>query len=316
MHVDLLQLSHYPDLILYNARIYTVDADLPWAEAIAIRDRTIVAVGTTRLVRALAGKQTKQIDIGGRVVLPGLCDAHIHLYQWAINLTRPPLATARNLDEMLGMIKQYAATVEPSSWVVCQGWNESWWGQHDFYSARELDQVTQPGQPCIAYRSDMHIAVANHAALDLAGITHDTPNPPGGLIDRDEAGAPSGVLRELAIGLVSAHIAPPSHAEMVEMTGRAARALHRLGITAVHDQRVKDANEGSLMLAVYRHLRADHALKLRVNCNIAAHHLDHLAALGLRSGFGDDYVRLGHVKVFADGSLGSRTAWMLAPFAP
>jgi hypothetical protein len=217
---------------------------------------------------------------------------------------------------MLAKIANYAATRPATSWIVCQGWNESWWGETEFFTASELDAATQPGQPAIAYRSDMHIAVANSAALVQAAITPATPNPPGGLIDRDERGNPTGVLRELAIGLVTTHIAPPTHEELLTAVGAGITELHRLGITAIHDQRIKDGSEGAAMLAIYTALRQAAQLTLRVNCNIAAHQLPSLVNLGLRSGFGDDYLRLGHIKVFSDGSLGSRTAWMLEPFEP
>ena len=316
MSFDLLSVNQSPDVILYNARVYTVDTQMPWAEAIAIRGPFISAIGTNQAVRALATDHTRQIDLQGRLVLPGLCDAHIHMHEWAINLTRPHLASARSKAEMLSKIAAYAMQRPASDWVVCQGWNESWWGEVVFFTAHELDTATHPGQPAIAYRSDMHIAVANSEALRVAGITAATPNPEGGLIDKDAAGQPTGVLREQAIGLVTQHIPPPTHVELLELVRNAQSELHRLGITAVHDQRIKDRNEGASMMAAYRALRDAGELALRVNCNVAAHHLPNLIALGLRSGFGDDYVRLGHVKVFSDGSLGSRTAWMLEPFVP
>lgn len=312
----LRRLNDEPTLILFNARIYTGDAAQPWAEAIAMRGPIIVATGWNDAIRALASAHTRQMDAGGRLVLPGLCDAHIHLHEWANNLSRPHLASTRSKREMLDQIASYAAQRPPQSWVVCQGWNESWWGEIEFPTAVDLDGVTQPGQPAIAYRSDMHIAVANHAALSRAGISASTPNPPGGLIDRDATGQPTGVLRELAIGLVTAEIAAPSREELLDVVAGAQPSLHRLGITAIHDQRIKDASEGPAMLSTFTRLRQTHELRLRVSCNIAAHQLPALATLGLRSGFGDDYLRLGHVKVFADGSLGSRTAWMLEPFVP
>ncbi|MCC6454819.1 MAG: amidohydrolase [Caldilineaceae bacterium] len=316
MPVDLLHLDDHPTLILHNARIYTQEPARPWAEATAIRGPIVTAIGSNQAVRALAANHTRQIDMGGRLILPGLCDAHIHLHEWAINLTRPHLASARSRAEMMAQLAEYAAPRPTTSWIVCQGWNESWWGEQDFPTASDLDAVTQPDQPAIAYRSDMHIAVANHAALARAGITSATPNPPGGLIDRDALGQPTGVLRELAINLVTAQIAPLTREELLTALRAALPELHRLGITAVHDQRIKDADEGPAMLAAYTRLQQAHGLRLRVNCNIAAHQLPDLAVLGLRSGFGNDYLRLGHVKVFADGSLGSRTAWMLEPFEP
>ena len=160
----------------------------------------------------------------------------------------------------------------------------------------------------------MHGAVANSAALRLAGITATTQDPDGGVIDRDEAGNPTGVLRELAISLVADLIPKPDGPESGARPAPGHGDAARLGITAIHDQRMKDQDDGPRMLAAYRRLREQGRLKLRVNCNIAAHDLPHLAGLGLRSGFGDDYLRLGHVKVFTDGSLGTRTAWLLEPF--
>lgn len=314
MTETMIAVAQQPTLIIHNARIYTVDASIPWAEAIAVTGHTITAIGSNQAIQRLAGPVTRLIDARGRLILPGLCDAHIHMHEFSINRTRPHLASARSRAEMLEMIAMYAQNMPANSWIVCQGWNESWWGERDFFTARDLDKVTQPGQPALVYRSDMHIAVANSAALAIANLTHDTPNPDGGIIDRDPEGAPTGVLRELAIALVKQHITPPTAEELIDIVQVGAKSLHRMGITAVHDQRIKDAGEGQTMLTVYQRLRRSGLLPLRVNCNIAAHQLSALAALGLQSGFGDDYLRLGHVKVFADGSLGSRTAWMIEPF--
>ena len=136
------------------------------------------------------------------------------------------------------------------------------------------------------------------------------------MIEHDADGAPSGVFKELAIQLVARHVPEPTEAELDSALRDGVSRLHRLGITALHDQRKKDHNDGPQMLAALQRLRAAGDLRLRVNTNVAAHNLEHIAALGLHGGFGDDLLRLGHVKVFADGSLGSRTAWMLEPFEP
>jgi predicted amidohydrolase YtcJ len=302
--------------IYHNARIYTQNPAQPWAEALALQGDTLTAVGSNAAILAQTDADTLTVDLGGRLILPGLCDAHIHMYDWSLNLNRPDLAAAQSHAEMTARIGAYAASLSPEQWVVCQGWNESWWGETDFPTAADLDAVTRPGQPAIAYRSDLHIAVVNTAALQRAAITPSTPNPPGGLIDHTPAGQPTGVLRELAIGLVAQHIPPPTLAELRRDLLAAQATLHRLGITAVHDQRMKDGNEGPLTLRSFAQLHEAGELTLHVNCNVAAHQLPTLAALGLQSGFGNDHLRLGHVKVFSDGSLGSRTAWMLAPFTP
>lgn len=308
------QLSCTPTLILHNARIYTQDASLPWAQAVAMADGRILAVGADDELLALAGAETERIDVGGRLMLPGLCDAHIHLSHYALGLREVRLADTRSRSEMLDRIREATARAAPGAWIVGQGWNESRWGDTDFPTAAEIDAATGSTCPAIFYRSDMHSAVVNSAALQLAGITAGTPNPPGGVIDRDAAGQPTGFLRELAIDLVSQHVPPPTPAEHDAALQAGMAALHRLGITAVHAQRVKDGDDGPREWASLLRLREMGKLHLRVACNVAAHELEHLAGLGLRTGFGDDYLRLGHVKVFTDGSLGSRTAWLLAPF--
>lgn len=303
-----------PDLILTNGRIFTADSQHPWATALAVMDGKIAAVGEDGPVAAMAAPHTKRINLNGRLVLPGLCDAHIHLYHWLLLQTQLNLAQTKSRQEMLARLAAYCTT-QPDGWIVGQGWNESRWGEQDFPTAAEIDAATG-ARPALLYRSDMHVAIANQAALDQAGITAETPDPPDGVIDRDVSGRPTGILHELAIQQVAKHIPLPTAAAMAQALRDQAHQLHALGITAVHDQRMMDGPDGPIMLAAYQLLREEQALKLRVNCNVAAQQLPALAALGLRSGFGDDWLRLGHVKVFADGSLGSRTAWMLEPFAP
>lgn len=303
-----------PTLIIHNARIYTLNDAQPWAEAIAIQNEHILAVGDNATIRALAASQTELLDAEGRLVLPGLCDSHIHFYDWSLSRREVELAGCRSKAEMLSRIAARAAQVPPQTWITGRGWNETRWGELDFPTRDDLDTVTGPDHPAIFWRSDMHAAVANSAALTLAGIGPETGDPPGGVIDRDASGRPTGVLRELAIMQVRPIIPNPDPAQLDTILKEGMQALHRLGITAIHDQRMKDHTEGPRALAAYQRLRRAGQLTLRVNCNISAHDLPHLVALGLNSGFGDDYLRLGHVKVFTDGSLGSRTAWMLAPF--
>lgn len=308
-------LPNHADLILRDASIYTVESSRPWVTAVAIRNHRIVAVGKEEEVMAFAGPQTQIIGLNGKLVLPGLCDAHIHFYDWSLSLQEVRLADTTSKEQMLARIADYAAKAKPDGWLRGRGWNESRWGVTDFPTAADLDSVTGPEQPAIMWRSDMHGAVVNSAALRAAGITAATADPPGGVIDRDATGAPTGVLRETAILLVDDIMPMPSPAQVDAALSQGMQTLHGYGITAIHDQRIKDVDDGRPLLASLRRLRERRALKLRVNANIAAHDLYHVEALGLRYGFGDDYLRLGFVKVFSDGSLGTRTAWMLAPFA-
>ena len=306
--------SNEPDLIIHNANIYTVDPALPSAQAVAIRKHRIYAVGNDADIRALAGPATRMIDAQGRLVLPGLCDAHIHFFDWSIGLAAVRLADTMSKAEMLTRIAERAGVTAPGEWIVGRGWNESRWGETAFPTAADLDPVTGQDRPAIFWRSDMHGAVVNSAALQAAAINASTPNPPGGLIERGPDGEPTGVLKELAIGLVAAHV-PEISGPALDDALRAGQAqLHALGVTAIHDQRMKDHDDGPQARAAYQRLLADRQLKLRVNTNVAAHELACVEALGLGSGLGNDYLRLGHVKFFSDGSMGSRTAKLLTPF--
>lgn len=303
-----------PTLTLYNGKIYTVDSAQPWAQAVALCGQHILAVGSNDLIRKLAGPETETIDLGGRLMLPGLCDAHVHFLGWSLGRQQVQLAGTRSKAEMLVRIAERAQSLPADAWIVGQGWNESFWGETAFPTRQDLDAVTGSDQPALFSRSDMHAAVANSAALHRAGITPATPDPPGGLIDRDADGQPTGVLRELAMGLVSRHI-PDADAVQQEAALRDGMAtMHRMGITAIHDQRMKEGTDGPKSLAAFQRLHHNGQLALRVSCNVAAKDLPHVQGLGLRTGLGNDSLRLGHVKVFTDGSLGSRTAWMLAPF--
>jgi predicted amidohydrolase YtcJ len=306
--------SNDPDLILYNANLYTVDPALPHAQAVAIRKHRVYAVGENEEIRGLAGPATRVIDAEGRLVLPGLCDAHIHFYDWSVGLAAVRLADTTSKAEMVMRIAERTAITPPGEWIVGRGWNESRWGETAFPTAADLDGATGADRPAIFWRSDMHGAVVNSAALRVAGIDAGTPDPPGGLIERSEDGRPTGVLKELAIGLVAAHVPEIAGAALDDALRTGQAQLHALGVTAIHDQRMKDHDDGPQARAAYQRLMAARELNLRVNSNVAAHELDCIDVMGLGSGLGNDYLRLGHVKFFSDGSLGSRTAKMLTPF--
>lgn len=302
------------DLILYNAKIYSVNPAQPWAEAMAIEGQRILAMGSNDEILALAHSSTIKIDVENRLILPGLCDAHIHFYYWALARKQLPLANCESLAVMMDIVYQWARDITPGNWLSGWGWNEASWPENRLPSREDLDQVTGPHRPAIFWRSDMHAAVVNSAALYVAGIDASSPDIEGGLIGRQLNGEPNGLLWELAINRVSQHLPEPEPQELDAILSSAVEELHRLGITAIHDQRMKDQNEGPVALAAYQRLARKGRLKLRINCNIAAHNLEHLTALGLTSGFGDNYLRLGHLKLFADGTMGSRTAWMLQPY--
>lgn len=298
------------DLVLHNARVYTVDSRLPWAQAVACSRGHIVAVGSNEEVTALAGPHTQLIDAGGRLVLPGFTDAHVHFLQYAIRCHQVSLFGVRDFDEVRRRVRAAVESAAPGQWVQGWGWDEAFWDVQP--SRKYLDDIA-PNTPVVLARMDMHSWWVNSAALQRAGITRDTPDPPESRIERDADGEPTGILREWnAIALVQQHVPEPDMATLRTWLQDAIADAHRLGLTGIHDQRVEA--EGRTSFRLFQALRRDGKLDLRVHMNIAADYLAEADALGLQPGFGDDRLWIGHVKAFADGTMGSRTALMLEPF--
>ena len=302
-----------PDLILYHGRVHTQDPEYPRATALAIRGNRLLAIGDDADIRALAGPRARSIDLGGRLVLPGLTDAHFHLSTWALGLRRLLLAEVPSLVDLYRRVAGQASRTPPGDWILGQGWNETRWPRRQLPTRGDLDEVTA-AHPVLLWRNDMHLAVANSRALQEAGITAGTPDPPQGVIDRDTSGRPTGVLRELAINLVSDVVPPPAAEELVAAIREGIPLLHRLGLTGVHDCRVKGGGAGRRAFHAYQQLRAAGELALRTWMHLPGERLAEAVALGLRTGLGDDYIRVGHLKLFSDGSQGAGTAWMLEPY--
>jgi predicted amidohydrolase YtcJ len=303
-----------PDIVFLNGRLTTQDPDFPNATALAVRDGCILAVGADHEIRPLAQPHTQRIDLGGRRALPGLTDSHFHFYGWALGQRGLSLTNTTSLADVRERVRQAVGEVTPGQWVLGQGWNQDSWPHPRLPGRPDLDDLT-PHNPAILWRSDLHLAWVNSQALQLAGITADTPDPDMGLIDRDEAGQPTGILRELAINLVR-HVIPQPTAEEADQAMRRAMAdVHCLGLTGVHDMRIMGGEDGPPAFRAWQRLRSEGGLDLRVWMMLPGERLGEAVALGLRTGFGDDYLRVGGIKLFADGATGPRTAWMLEPFA-
>lgn len=300
----------FADLTLYNAKIYTVDAQRPFAEAVACRNGRILAVGSNAEMLSLAGPDTRRIDAGGRLVLPGFIDSHVHFLQVAIRARQVSLFGVADFDLVRRRVAAAAAAAPPGQWVLGWGWDENLW---DVAPHAALLDAVAPDVPVALARMDMHTWWVNSAALRAAGVSAATADPPESQIERDAAGHPTGILREWnAIALVEPHIPPPDERLLRRWLLEAQAEAHRLGLTGIHDQRVE--REGAQSFRLWQALRRDGALKLRVHMNLAADFLNEAAALGLQPGFGDERLWVGHLKAFADGTMGSRTAWMLDPF--
>jgi predicted amidohydrolase YtcJ len=302
-----------PDLILYNARIKTLEAGEPAAEAAAIRNGKILALGSTSAMRELATSTTRQVDLGRSVVLPGLHDSHVHFYDWSLGRSQLTLADTRSKDEMAARVANRAASTREGSWILGQGWNETAWDRADLPDKEDLDRAA-PYHPVLLWRNDLHLAVANSLALRTAGIDQHTRPPADGVIDRGEDGSPTGILRELAINLIMRVIPDPSPAEIEAAMIAGGQELHRSGLTGLHDFRLMGGPESVPAFSALQRLRQDEQLPLRVWMNLPGERLEEAVRLGLRTGFGDAFLRVGHVKFFSDGGQGARTAWMLEPY--
>jgi predicted amidohydrolase YtcJ len=302
-----------PDLALVNGRAHTPGGPPGAAQALAIRAGRITAVGTGRDIRSLCGRATEVVNLEGRTVLPGMTDSHIHFYEWALNRRNLDLAVCASLDALLAQVRDTAERTPPEGWIIGVGWNEADWPEPRMPRRGDLDAAA-PRHPVALWRCDMHLAAVNSAALQKAGIGPGTPDPPGGTVDRDSHGRPSGILRELAIHRIRDAIPPPSEADILEALKAGIRHAHSLGITGVDDIRLMNDEDGARALRAWQRLRVQNALDLRCRVALPGNRLEEAIALGLRTGFGDERLRIGHVKFFADGGMGARTAWMIDPY--
>lgn len=302
-----------PDFVLYDGRLTTQDPNFSHVTALAVRDGRILALGSDEEMRALARSHTRQIPLSGRRVLPGLTDSHFHFYSWALDRRGLSLVGTTSLAEVQGRVRQAVREVAPGQWILGRGWNQDGWPHPRLPNRADLDELA-PNNPLILWRTDFHLAWVNTQALHAAGITGDTPDPEMGVIDRDASGQPTGILRELAINLVHNIIPPPPTDETDRVMRQAIADAHKLGLTGVHDMRIMGGEDGPPAFHAWQRLQTQGALDLRVWMMLPSERLDEAIALGLRTGFGDDCLRIGGIKLFSDGATGPRTAWMLEPF--
>ncbi len=293
------------DLLLTNAKIYTFDLARPRASAILFSHERVATFDDDAL--AMKNSQTEVIDLNGRTVIPGLVDHHLHFTGYAMGLARVNLEGARSIEQAVARAAERVATAKAGEWIFGRGWNHLDWRKPEFPTKASLDAVS-PSNPVALTRKDGHSMWLNSAALRALNISCETRDPDGGLIERDSSGEPTGLLREKAMVLVSGNIGfetdQVSEAELLTATQHA----HQAGLVGIHNI------EGANALRAFQNLRAKDKLTLHVLHMIPSENLDHVIALGLQTGLGDDWLRIGGVKIFADGSLGSQTAWMLEPF--
>jgi predicted amidohydrolase YtcJ len=291
-------------LALLNGRIYTQNPVQPIARALAAVGNRIVAVGGDDEALAAAGPGAETLDLAGRAVVPGFVDSHFHFLGYSFDRQRVRLDRAQSVAEVQALVKAAAEEVGPGAWVLGRGWDRNLWPGATFPSRRDLDAIAD-GRPVCLLSRDVHAAWANTKALELAGITAATPDPPGGKILREADGTPSGVLLESAGERVRALADRPSPEVAVRAAELAQRALTRVGVTSLCNF------EGVEAVRALQTLEARGELGLRVTCGVTRGGLVRAAEAGLSTGFGGDRLKIGLLKLFADGALGSGTAAML-----
>jgi predicted amidohydrolase YtcJ len=297
-----------PNLIIFNAKIHTVDASRPSAEAVAVCGEVIARVGTNADVRKLAGPATRTIDARGRLMVPGFNDAHVHLISGAEEIVGVDLRPAKTETELAERLREHAARLPEGRWILGGYWDHEAWPSKALPTRQLLDAVT-PNHPVFVQRLDGHMAVANSLALKLADITRAVQAPAGGAIVRDADGEPSGVFKDNAMELVSRAVPPDSLEETIEKARAALKHAASLGVTTIQDM-----TAAGLELRAYQTLRRTGGLTARIYA-IQNHGIEGLHAAGVTTGFGDDWLRIGGVKLFADGSMGSGTAAFFEPYA-
>lgn len=299
------------DLVFLNGQVITMGESRPRAQAVAVfRDR-IVLVGDAAAVRSEIGPQTEVIDLKGRALLPGFNDAHCHIvgYGQSRLWIDCRAEVTPDLEALLNKVKEAAAKHEPGHWIRGRGYEDTRLPPNYAVTRHDLDRVA-PQHPVYLVRVCGHVSVANSRALELAGITRETPDLPGGDIDRDAHGEPTGVLREMALDLIRDVLPPLAQKEVEASILRAAQDYLSAGITSV-----QNAGTGALELGAFYNLHKRNELPLRVYLMVAPEVMDPLIEAGLRTGFGDDRLRVGPLKVFMDGGIGARTAAMHEPYA-
>ncbi len=292
--------------VFTNGHLCDGDGIYSGCDSIASFGGRIVCIGEYRecLDSFPRGVKPEIIDLGGNTVIPGFVDSHIHLLGFGLNLQVLSLVGVTSIEELKEKVRERALETEEGGWVIGRGWDQGLFLEKDYPTRYHLDEVAQ-GHPVFLVRSCGHIAVASSKALEIAGINRDIEDPTGGVVDRDSYGEPTGILRESALGLVQSCIPKIETEAMEDALTKATQYVLSKGITSVHTNDGQAGFWGTMDL--YRRVR-EKDVPLRVYWDVPGEFLEELSNSPLRTGDGDDYFRIGAVKLFADGSLGGRTA--------
>jgi predicted amidohydrolase YtcJ len=296
------------DLVLYNGAIWTVNDGRPWVEAAAVKENKIIEVGSNKDILKLASEETERIDLEGAFVLPGFIDSHTHFLDGGFSLSSVQLRGAKSREDFIHRIEERAKAIEKGEWILNGDWDHQQFDPPVLPRKEWIDQQTADNPVCIS-RHDGHMVLVNSLALKIAGLSKDTPTPPGGEIIKDAAtGEPTGILKDAAMDLVTQHIPEPSSKEKLAAAQAALKHAAENGITSIHEMAYADN------LDVYEELLKQGRLTARLNVYIQITEFDSLESLNQRTTTGNDILKVGGLKGFVDGSLGSATALFFDPY--
>lgn len=294
--------ARHADAVLYNGRIVTFADKRRYARALAVESGSIIAVGSDVEIRRSAPRGCEKYDLGGKLVLPGFIDSHTHFVQMGVDMQNVDLSAARDIDEALSLMKAAAEKTPENEWVIGANWQESGWKTRRFITREDLDRSC-PKNPAVAHRVCGHLSSVNSRAISVLGIDSSMAG-----VESTPAGNLTGVLTESAVDLVRAATAPTEE-KIRRGLALATKRAHSLGVTSVHD------NGHVSHLKVYQDAERNRRLRVRVYFNAPSACLRSLLDLGMSSGLGSEWFRMGGLKIFCDGALGARSAALSEPFA-
>jgi predicted amidohydrolase YtcJ len=296
------------DVVLLNGFIWTVNPDMPRAEAVALKGEKILKVESTSEIKRMVGDKTKVIDLKDAFVLPGFTDCHTHFLDGGFSLSSVQLREAQAKEDFVARIEQKAKELEKGEWILNGNWDHQQFDPPELPRKEWIDAVT-PDNPVCVNRLDGHMALVNSLVLKLAGITKDTPAPAGGEIVKDpQTGEPTGILKDEAMDLVTSQIPEPTLKERMRAAELALKHANEVGVTSIHDMAYASSFE------VYQRLLKQNTLSARLYVYIPISEIKLLTGLKLVSPFGNDFLKIAGLKGFVDGSLGSSTALFFDPY--
>jgi predicted amidohydrolase YtcJ len=302
------------DLIVFNGKIVISARASDIAEAMAVRDERILAVGRTEDILRLAGPRTTRVDLHGRTVIPGLIDTHTHALDWAKSVVRDELDLSypkiSKIADVVKAVAERAGKLQPGQWIAGTSWDDAKLAERRYITRQDLDAVA-PANPVYLVHVSGHLAAANSAALELAGITAATPDPQGGVIEKDARGQPTGVVKDTAMELVGRVLPAQTREEAIKAVAHVSRAAAEVGLTTIHDIALTPDD-----FSAYQEAYRRGALKIRVHMAPLVgkpQDVERLEAMGVHTGFGDAHLKFGPVKIFTDGGMGARTIAIYPP---